>query len=78
MTMKQSIVAWLCILALAVAGNTSCYVDATKRANDAGISVYHQIALDKCFDDAVAAYHITQDLYGTEREYSKCAASAKE
>ncbi len=74
--MKQSIVAWLCILAMALS-NQGCKPEhVVDRANNSAIGVTHQIDLNKCFDAAVATYQTTQDYPKASQEYTECADAA--
>lgn len=74
MTMKQSLIAWVCVLVMAFGCSKSAHV--VERAENASIGVRHQANLDKCFDDLVATVQTTQDHEKASAEYKVCADAA--
>lgn len=75
--MKQYFIAWLCVLALACS-HLSCAqnLHTVDRAENAAIGAAHQIALEKCFTNAVATVQTTQDRDKADAEYKVCADAA--
>ncbi len=74
--MKQTFVAWLCVLAL---GLNHCHPNDThvpERLVNASIAAQHQAALDSCFDDMIATVQTTGDEDRAMAEFDACADKA--
>lgn len=71
--MKQTFIAWMCIVAMACAGVNPHTAD---RTDNALIGAQHQVALEKCLNDAVATLQTTQDQDKADTEYTACANAA--
>ncbi len=69
--MKQSIVAWLCILAMACQGNNH----GAERADNAVDAAKHQIALEVCIQKAIETNQ-TEGGNKAFAEYVVCADKA--
>lgn len=73
LNMRQSIIAWLCIFAMAC-GATNLHE--AERADNAAHGTTHQIDLEKCLNGAIATFHTTQDHDKADVEYKACADKA--
>lgn len=74
--MKQTFVAWLCLLAL---GLNQCHpvdIHAPERLVNASVAAQHQAALDRCLDEMIATVQTTGDESRAADEFDACADRA--
>lgn len=75
--MKQTLVFWLCLAALAL-GNTGCPPNAhvADHLDNAQIAAQYKVDMEKCYQAAVETVQTTGDYDKAEAEYAVCAAEA--